>query len=279
MVLLLNEKSLDGQFASLEEFYKTLPEMSKNLKILQELNIRLYKHSSLYSRKITSSMSLFDLQNIKGNVNPLYRDQIRKWKSELASLTNVPPFWNEEEQESEDSIQEAARRNTDILSFKHPDYDDVMLTIALHEKEIMLHSIVSTKYLLDVLKKQKAIDTLSYLRNRYTGKRLVLERLDTETQSVKFLQKDELDELMMGLERFETAESWTSICGDSFFNYKAYQPPLKKKSYFFNTSFEDKKIDKFRCGQHSQIRCFGYREGEQFYVIMIERDHSVSDTG
>ena len=117
MVLLLNEKSLDGQFASLEEFYKTLPEMSKNLKILQELNIRLYKHSSLYSRKITSSMSLFDLQNIKGNVNPLYRDQIRKWKSELASLTNVPPFWNEEEQESEDSIQEAARRNTDILSF------------------------------------------------------------------------------------------------------------------------------------------------------------------
>lgn len=32
--LLLNEKSLDGQFESMEAFYETLPVMSRNLKIL-----------------------------------------------------------------------------------------------------------------------------------------------------------------------------------------------------------------------------------------------------
>lgn len=279
MELLLNEKSLDGQFKDLEDFFKTLPEMSRNLKILRELNILLYKHSSLYTRKITSSMSLLDLQNNKGNISPSFRDQVRKWKSELASLTNVPPFWNEEGQESDDSIMEAARRNTDVLSFKHLDYDDVILPVNDQGNEVMVRSIVSTKFFLDVLKLQKEIDTLSYLRKRYTSKRLVLEMLDTETESVKYLQKTELDELILGLDRFEAADSWTDICNDSFFYYKAYQPSSKKKNYFAETSFKDKKIDKFRCGQHSQVRCFGYREGEQFYVLMIERDHSVSDTG
>lgn len=279
MELILNEKSLDGQFKDIEEFFKTLPEMSRNLKILRELNILLYKHSSLYMRKITSNMSLLDLQNSKGNISPSYRDQVRKWKSELAALTNVPPFWNEERLECEDSIMEAARRKTDVLSFKHLDYEDVRLSVNYQGNEIIVRSIVSTKYFLDILKLQKEIDTLSYLRKRHTSKRLVLEMLDTETDSVRYLQKTELDELILGLDRFEAADSWADICSDSFFNYKAYQPSSKKKNYFAETSFKGKKIDKFRCGQHSQIRCFGYREGEQFYVIMIERDHSVSDTG
>ncbi len=35
--------------------------------------------------------------------------------------------------------------------------------------------------------------------------------------------------------------------------------------------FGEKDIDKFRCGQHSQVRCFGYREGEKFHILMVER--------
>ena len=52
MEILLNEKSLEGQFPDLDSFYETLPVMSKNLKILRTLEIPLLKHSSLYSRKI-----------------------------------------------------------------------------------------------------------------------------------------------------------------------------------------------------------------------------------
>lgn len=36
---------------------------------------------------------------------------------------------------------------------------------------------------------------------------------------------------------------------------------------------------KFRCGEHSQVRCLEYREEEQFYVLRVERDHSISDHG
>ena len=74
MEILLNEKSLDGQFDSLEAFFKTLPEMSRNMKILKERNLILYKHSSLYARTVTNELSLMDLQNSKGNILPEYRE-------------------------------------------------------------------------------------------------------------------------------------------------------------------------------------------------------------
>ena len=93
MEILLNEKSLDGQFDSLETFFKTLPEMSRNMKILKEKNLLLYKHSSLYSRNVTKEMTLMDLQNSRGNIIPVYRDEIRKWKRDLSEMTTSPPFW------------------------------------------------------------------------------------------------------------------------------------------------------------------------------------------
>lgn len=280
MELILNEKSLDGQFENLADFLKTLPEMDRNLKILQEKGILLYKHSTLYSRKITEDMTLMDLQNSRGNIIPVYRDEVRKWKRALAVLTTNPPFWDLENQECEDSVSEAARRGTDVVSFRHSEYLDRALEVPGCDGSVrIVHSAASTKFLLDILRVYHAIDSLYYLKNRYTGGRLVLDRLDANTESVGFLQKPEFDELVTALDRFENMESWTEICKDSFFHYKSYQPASKKKSYFSNTEFCDKSIDKFRCGQHSQVRCFGYREGDQFYVLMIERDHSVSDTG
>ena len=61
--LLLNEKSLDGQFGSLEEFYDTLPEMSRNLKLLKETDVILQKHTSIYQKKISGNVTLYDLSN------------------------------------------------------------------------------------------------------------------------------------------------------------------------------------------------------------------------
>ena len=46
--ILLNEKSLDGQFENMEDFYQTLPVMSRNLKMLRDNQVILQKHSSLY---------------------------------------------------------------------------------------------------------------------------------------------------------------------------------------------------------------------------------------
>ena len=123
------------------------------------------------------------------------------------------------------------------------------------------------------------MDKLSYLKERFRNGRLVLDYLDVETDSVADLEKSEFNELIVALERFEKTTSWGEIQQDNFFYYKSYQPSSKKQNYFLTSEFRNKSIDKFRCGKHSQVRCFGYREEEKFYLLLIERDHSVSDTG
>ena len=278
MELLLNEKSLDGQFQDQDDFYQVLPVMSKNLGALRKLKISLLKHSSLYDRRITKDMTIMDLQNSKGKVNPIYQDQVKKWKRELSSLIMEPPFWDSGSSESEDSLEEAARRRTDVLSFPHPDYQDRMLDIAYKDGSIPIKSAVTTRYLLDLLWERKAMGAFEYLKLRYREGKLRTEFLDAGMKSIMELQKTEVEELLIAFDRFEM-KSWPEIQQDRFFCYKSYQPSSKKQDYFLHTEFADKKIDKFRCGKHSQIRCFGYREEECFYILMIERDHSVSDTG
>lgn len=294
MELLLNEKSLDGQFANLTAFYESLPEMSKNLRVLRESGISLYKHSSLYARRITEDVTILDLQNSGGKIAPIYRDQVRRWKRELSALVKTPPFWDEEDgmcqmtgsavaahsyDVSQDSLEEAARRRTDVLSFLHSDYQDVLLYIVHGGESIPVRSAVSTKYLLDLLLEKREVEPVFYLKMRYGNERIRMDHLDEVTESVSYLQKSEVQEVISALDRFDDASSWEEIFHDRFFNHKSYQPPSNRQNYFYGTKFADKQIDKFRCGQHSRIRCFGYREGECFYVLMVERDHSVSDHG
>lgn len=278
MELLLNEKSLDGQFQDQDDFYRSLPAMSRNLGVLRKLNIPLLKHSSLYDRRITGDMTVWDLQNRKGKVNPLYRDQVKKWKRELSCLTMEPPFWDNDLSESENSLEEAARRRTDVLSFCHPDYQDRMMMIAYQGEMVPIKSAVTTRYLLELLWQWKAIGIFDYLKSWDKESKIRTDFLDFGIKSIMALQKSEAEELLAAFSQFET-KSWPEIQQDPFFCYKSYQPPSKKQDYFAHSEFAEKKIDKFRCGKHSKIRCFGYREQGHFYILMVERDHRVSDTG
>lgn len=277
--LLLNEKSLDGQFESMEAFYKTLPVMSRNLRILQGNDMILQKHSSLYQQKVTADFTLYDLQNRSGKVAPDQRDKVILWKRQLSSLMNQPPFWDAETGGSEDSIQEAARRKTDVLSFAHESYRDTILSVPCGEAVCEVRSSVSSGYLIEGIFQRGYIDVSEYIRQKYWDGRIRTRYLDMETDTVSVLEKSEVKELMDGLDRFNAAHTWEDITGDRFFNYKSYQPSSERHNVFANSSFSGKSIDKFRCGQHSRVRCFGYREGELFYVLRIERDHSYSDHG
>ena len=145
--ILLNEKSLDGQFENMEDFYQTLPVMSRNLKILRENNVVLQKHSTLYQRKITKEIPLMDLQNDKGLIDPTQRDKVKMWKRQLSALMSTPPFWDCESEESQDSITEAAKRNEDLLSFSHDGYRDKTLEVSCGDRIREVRSSVSTGYL------------------------------------------------------------------------------------------------------------------------------------
>lgn len=277
--LLLNEKSLDGQFESMEAFYETLPVMSRNLKILQHSDMILQKHSSLYKRKITPDFTLFDLQNKSGKVAPDQRDKVIFWKRQLSSLMRQPPFWDVENDKSGDSLQEAARRNTDVLSFLHESYKDTIIHVSCGDEDCEVRSSVSTGHLVEGMFQRGYLDVVEYIRQKYQDGRVRTRYLDTETNSIRLLEKLEMRELIEGLDRFDEAHTWKDITRDRFFDYKSYQPSAEKYNVFANSSFSDKSIDKFRCGQHSQVRCFGYREGDLFFVLRIERDHSYSDHG
>lgn len=277
MEFLLNEKSLDGQFMNLDDFFETLPEMSRNLKILRQRGMTLWKHSTLYTRKVTADMTLHDFSIRKGNVNPLIKDKLTLWKRELSKLTNDPPFWDSEETESADSIAEAARRNANLLSFPHTEYQDIQLEVVWKGKIKQIESVVTTKFLAELLKQKQNIDTDTYLKMRFATGRIHMDYLDNEIASVDDLEKSELEEAVIALERFEKA-SWEEIQRDRFFCYKSYKAS-RRNNPFADAICGEKQIDKFRCGQHSQVRCFGYREGEDFYVLAFERDHSLSDEG
>lgn len=276
--LLLNENSLDGQFQSINDFYNTLPEMSENLQILSRCGIGLLKHSSLYSRKITKELTLYDLANRRDKIAPLHRDKVLRWKRRLFQLITAPPFWDSESGECSPEM-EAARRSTDLLSFSHSKYEDICLELDYHDKKCFVYSCVSTGYLLQRLFALKWIDRVTYLKHNFKTKKIRMDYIDSAMESIRILEKNEFDELLVGLLHFEQAVSWEEITHDRFFNYKEYHPAGNKKNVFSTGVSEGKKIDKFRCGQHSQIRCFGFREKDCFYVITVERDHHLSDKG
>lgn len=277
MELLLNEKSLDGQFTNLDDFYEVLPVMSSNLRILRKYGIPLLKHSSLYNRKITPSLTILDLQNSRGKIAPVHRDKVRKWKRELSSLAMSPPFWDNEWPCSSNSMEEAARRGTDVLSFPHEEYQDTVVPVLYQGRSVLVKSAVTKEYLLELLLEKKTIPIIDYLKSRYSDGKIRMGLTKNGIESVLELEKKEIWELCAALDRFEH-ETWQEIGKDRFFNYKSYQPPSKKKNYF-DESICVRKIDKFRCGQHSKVRCFGYRQENLFYILAVERDHSISDTG
>ena len=287
MVLLLNEKSLDGQFADIEAFYDTLPVMSRNLRILKKTGVSLLKHSSLYERQVTKDKTLLDIKNCQENVAPRYRDQLRQWKRELSQLMLNPPYWDLDkttcvggpEEKAHDSLVEAALRSTDVLSFAHEAYRDRILQVCCEGHVVLVDSIVSTEYLLDVLLQKAGLDLLTYIKRRFKNGRIRLDHLDSKTDSTGKMQRSEWEEAIDAMKRFDNAGSWEEIKHDRFFDYKSYKPKSRREDYFANTVFAGRQIDKFRCGQHSQVRCFGYREQDKFYVLAMERDHSISDTG
>ena len=59
--------------------------------------------------------------------------------------------------------------------------------------------------------------------------------------------------------------------------YKKYSPENEEKNWFSGGKYKGKTIMKFRYSK--VMRCFGYRKGDRFRILRIERDHKISDNG
>ena len=72
--------------------------------------------------------------------------------------------------------------------------------------------------------------------------------------------------------------SWDNIMSSDGLEYKKYNKPNKrKKGWFREGTYKNTDIYKFRVTQ--EYRCFGYRTGDEFFVLRFEIDHSISDNG
>ena len=89
MDIILNEKSLDGQF-TYDNFCNYMrQEVIPSLRLLEENDCFVYKEYDTYKRKITSECSFADFLKIQGD--PV----INEFKIYLHKLSSSAPYWND----------------------------------------------------------------------------------------------------------------------------------------------------------------------------------------
>ena len=114
------------------------------------------------------------------------------------------------------------------------------------------------------------------LKARYAGTRLDCTLLEKE-YGTEHLEKEEYVLLLGTLDKFVRHESWESIGLDDGLEYKKYTPSSDEEDWFRNSVYSNQTIMKFRFSR--RMRCFGYRKGNRFRLLRIERDHKKSNKG
>ena len=277
--ILLNELSLAGQFASLKDFTDSLKELLKIMKYAEEKKWKVSKKSTLFQCDIMPGFPFYKIREDKS-------DAIRRLKSRLLQMSDTPPYWDVEKKQqgfyylndgtnvTDTAIAEAVAREEQVVSFLHEKYADKLLEVTHEDETLGIASCFSLKYLVNFLYEQRIIGVHEFLKIYFKGSRLNFEKFEEEYGFQDF-EKHEIEETIEYFERFAQHESWKTLMYDDVLRYKEYQPSSKKKDWFRNSDYE--KVHKFRCGNPK--RCFGFREGDEFFVLRMERDHSVSDHG
>lgn len=284
MDFLLNEKSLFGQFQSTEDFLHTLPANLRCFDLVKSQGKgQIWKITDFYKCQITPDMKVGDLQRCK------ITDALLKLRLVLDKEIRTEPYWDlapshdygniywmDGEDVSATAVAEAAERGIGVLSFDSPAYSDRKLVIEKNEAQFYVHSVYRPRYLVEHFAEGMGLDGDECLRARYEGTRIDCTLLERE-YGTRILERREYDLLIDTLDKFVNHESWESIGTDDGLEYKKYSPASNRENWFFNTPYRDKTIMKFRFSR--KMRCYGFRKGERFRLLRLERDHKESDKG
>ena len=281
----LNELSLNGQYLNIDEFIILNREFIECLRWINNKKFSVFKKSDFYRSLITSNDSVYALggyRSSKGEVN----DLLRKFKL-LLELINKDPFWDigcdytigecllKEQDLIGSSLAVAALRDAATLSFVKSDYFDKILEISLDGCCKEVFSISSLYMQSEYLIHKGIVDYDTIFQIRYRETNLDFSKLEKEYGFSEF-QKHEIRDCINTFDRFVNM-SWEQIYNDTSLHYKAYSPSRKKNWFADDIECNMKSIDKFRCVNPK--RCYGYRENDKFYVVRMERDHTISDYG
>lgn len=284
MDFLLNEKSLFGQFQSTEEFLQTLPANLRCFDLVKaQPGSQIWKIADFYKCRITKDVKIGDLQRYQTT------DALLKLRLVLDHEIRTEPYWDlepchdygstywmENEDVSATAIAEAAERGIGVLSFDSPRYSDRKLEVRNGNNQYCVHSVYRPRYLVEHFAERMGLDGDECLRARYEGTRIDCTLLEKE-YGTRMLERREYDLLIDTLDKFVGHDSWESIGLDDGLEYKKYNPASNRENWFYNTQYRDKTIMKFRFSR--KMRCYGFRKGERFRLLRLERDHKESDRG
>lgn len=281
MEILINELSLDGQFNDEEEFLDNFDSILKIVKLIELLNFSLLKECMLFDRNITASFKLADFAKSK-------KDRARKFKSLLLKLTNNPPYWNENQKHNcsnvyqyngknicDTSLAESCERDKIVLSFKHNDFNNLSCNVLKNEEAIEIFNAIDTTNFLSHLLKNNKINSLEYCQNKFKDSKLNFEKMNDGYGFDSLETHQQKQEFIEAFELFDRTD-WANILTSDGLEYKPYSAS-KSNNWFKGTEFENNSIYKFRVTQ--KYRCFGYRNGDIFYILRFEIDHKISDNG
>ena len=278
--ILINELSLSGQFSSVDEFINggALINFTALLKEIKNTDALLYKKYDFFESKITKNMSIHNL--LIGAISRQF-DEIRKFKTGLACLFENP-YWEDNQKHnvnfayryrgnsvSGQSLAEACERDKIVISFMHHDFPSGRLAVMKEETEILLDDLLKEEDYFETARNRNIISFEDYCIKKFTGGKLDFSTLNKK-EGFSLITREEEDLFFDGFRKFASL-SWPEIGKDQGFDYKEYKDNKKRfKSY-------NRKIHKFRISQKS--RCFGYREGDVFHVLLFDLTHDLSDDG
>lgn len=288
MQFIINELSLTGQYTSLSDFTeKGVKPMAQLLvAIFKEGNTTVLKKSDLWSFKVTKDQSFNDiLYSQEARIN----DQLRKFKSIISKLYNEP-FWDVNPQQALDAVYwaelegkkrkvsntclaEAHARDASLLSFPKSCFTSQLYTVELDASKKDIINIFQINRLYDHLLDKGTISFESYCRNMFNTK-LCFDFISNDN-GFNLIDGYNINVFKEAFEKFESL-SWREILEDNGLQYKEFNRNRRSNKYF-PLNLWNKGIFKFYVNQ--KYRCFGYKQGEVFYVIRFDLEHKLSDNG
>jgi hypothetical protein len=279
MEILINELSLCGQFATVDEFAEqALPSLLSVLKEINPANNQLFKKEDFYSSKVTTEFTLHDI--FVGSLSRKY-DEIRRFKSLLASLFENP-FWEGDMRQSADSkyiykekdiwgssLAESCERDKVVLSFKHEDFTDKLLPVTKDTEVINIDNLFDKGHYLELCWQRDVITFEDYCIGKFKGGKLDFTQIDTREGFNLIVNEGDERLFFDGFRKFSEL-TWQQISVDDGLDYKEF----KNKNYFKDIKLP---IHKYRISQ--KYRCFGYVDNGVFHVLMLALDHKLSDQG
>ena len=284
MEFLLNERSLHGQFVSVDNFLESLKPVLKCIEIIHHCSeTGIYKISNFHECKVTKNIKICDLKTCGMS------DELLRFKFRLDQEVYKEPYWDRApmhdisqefiwngEDVTATALAEAAVTQNALISFRSDQFYDCELVIKGNVKTYCVNSVHTPQYLLEQYNCIINIDRKYLLLVRYEGTRIDCSTLEDE-YGVSILEKNEFEELISTFDKFVNHVSWESIGRDDGLEYKKYSPASTKENWFRSIKYNGKTIMKFRFSR--VLRCYGYRKGNTFKVLRLERDHTISNHG